>query len=135
VDFFIFISEQWLLVSLLLILIYLFAFNERKAAGKPVSAHELTRLLNADQAVLLDVRERAEFEAGHITGAIHIAHQKLAASIDQLEKYKDRTVVVADKMGQHAGAAGKLLRKQGFEVRRLSGGMTEWANQSLPVVK
>ncbi len=135
VDFFIFISEQWLLVSALLVLIYLFAFNERKASGKPISAHELTRMLNADEAVLVDVRERKEFDAGHVTGALHIPHQKMASSVDQLEKYRSRTIVLADKMGQHAGSVGKLLRKQGFEVRRLSGGMTEWSNQNLPLVK
>lgn len=134
-DFFVFISEQWILVSLLLVLIYLFAFNERKAAGKPISAHELTRMLNADQAVLLDVRDRAEYEAGHITGAIHVPHQKVAASAGQLEKHRDKTLVVADRMGQQAGAVGKALRKQGFEVRRLAGGMTEWTNQNLPLVK
>lgn len=134
-DFFVFVSEQWLLISVLLVLIYLFAFNERKAAGKPVSAHELTRMLNADQAVLLDVRERKDFDAGHVTGAVHMPHQKVAGSVDQLEKYRDKTIVVADKMGQHAGAVGKLLRKQGFDVHRLSGGMAEWSNQNLPLVK
>lgn len=134
-DFFVFISEQWLLVSVLLILIYLFALNERRAGGKAVSANELTRLLNADQAVLLDVRERKEFEAGHVTGAVHLPHQKVAGSVAQLEKYRDKSIVVADKMGQHAGAVGKLLRKQGFEVYRLSGGMMEWQNQNLPLVK
>lgn len=135
VDFFVFISEQWLLVSVLLVLIYLFALNERRAGGKSVSANELTRLLNADKAVLLDVRERKDFEAGHVTGAVHLPHQKVAGSVAQLEKYRDKSIVVADKMGQHAGAVGKLLRKQGFEVYRLSGGMMEWQNQNLPVVK
>lgn len=134
-DFFVFISEQWLLVSALLILIYLFALNERRAGGKAVSVHELTRLLNADQAVLLDVRERKEFDAGHVTGAMHVPHQKVAGAIGQLEKHRNKTIVVADKMGQHAGAVGKLLRKQGFDVGRLSGGMMEWQNQNLPLVK
>lgn len=134
-DFFVFVSEQWLLISVMVVLIYLFAFNERKAGGKPVSVHELTRMLNADQAMLLDVRERKEFEGGHVTGAIHVPHQKVATSVAQLEKYRDKTIVVADKMGQHAGTVGKLLRKQGFEVRRLAGGMAEWSSQNLPLVK
>ena len=39
-------------------------------------------------------------------------------------------------MGQHAGSAGTLLRKNGFvDVARLQGGVTEWRNQNLPVVK
>ena len=45
-------------------------------------------------------------------------------------------MVVVCRLGQSAGAAGTLLRKSGFEqVSRLSGGMTEWRNQNLPVVK
>ena len=44
--------------------------------------------------------------------------------------------MLACKMGQHAGAAGTVLRKAGFEnVSRLKGGVTEWRNQNMPVVK
>ena len=61
-DFFIFISEQWLLVSVLLVLIYIFAITERNKSGKPVSPRELTQLLNTDEAVLLDIREQKEYK-------------------------------------------------------------------------
>jgi len=44
--------------------------------------------------------------------------------------------VLVCKMGQSAGAAGRKLRTDGFlDVRRLSGGMTEWNASNLPVVK
>ncbi|MDE0191086.1 MAG: rhodanese-like domain-containing protein, partial [Gammaproteobacteria bacterium] len=60
----------------------------------------------------------------------------LSTRLSELEKYKSRPVVVACKMGQHAGAAGTTLRKAGFEnVSRLKGGVTEWLNQNLPTVK
>ncbi len=53
-----------------------------------------------------------------------------------MEKYKGRPVAIVSKMGQHAGSTGTILRKSGFErVLRLTGGMTEWRNQNLPVVK
>ena len=56
--------------------------------------------------------------------------------LEELNKHKDRPVVVACKMGQHSGSAGVVLRKHGFQnVVRLTGGVTEWRNQSLPVVK
>jgi rhodanese-related sulfurtransferase len=135
VDFFVFISEQWLLVSLLLILIYGFAFNERIKGGKPIPAHETTRMVNADEAVLLDVRDSKEFNAGHIAGALNIPASKMDSRISELEKYRSKTLVVADKMGQQAGNVGKKLRNAGFEVRRLQGGMAEWGNQGLPLVK
>ncbi|WP_232522324.1 rhodanese-like domain-containing protein [Marinimicrobium alkaliphilum] len=134
-DFFVFISEQWLLVSGLLVLIYVYAMRERIKNGRPVSAHEVTQLLNKEQAVLLDVRDAADFNAGHISGAIHIPHSKVKDQLAQLEQYKTRTIVIADKLGQHAGSVGRMLGSNGFDVRRLAGGVAEWRSQNLPLVK
>ncbi|MFA5494047.1 MAG: rhodanese-like domain-containing protein [Porticoccaceae bacterium] len=134
-DFFIFISEQWILVSILVLLIYVFAFSERIKGGKPISTNELTRLMNSGEGVLLDVREGKEFNEGHVTGAINIPFAKLDARLAELDKYRDKQLVVADKLGQQAGTAGKKLRKAGFQVLRLQGGMTEWSGQGLPLIK
>ena len=117
-DFFIFISEQWLLVSALLVLIYLFAMTEQTKAGKQISVHDATRLVNSDAGILVDIRDSKEYQAGHI----------------ELEKYRQKTVILVDKLGQHSASAGRKLRASGFEVRRLQGGMGEWRAQSLPVV-
>ncbi|AMX03704.1 rhodanese-like domain-containing protein [Microbulbifer thermotolerans] len=134
-DFFVFISEQWLLVSLLVVLLYVFALNERYKAGTPASVHEVTRLINSEGARVLDVRDRNEYSAGHIVDAIHIPHSEVAERIAELTPFKDKPLIVADKLGQHAGAVGRLLKQRGFQVRRLQGGMTEWASQNLPLVK
>ncbi|WP_250461329.1 rhodanese-like domain-containing protein [Microbulbifer litoralis] len=135
VDFFVFMSEQWLLVSLLAVLLYAFALTERHRAGTPASIHEVTRLVNAEDARILDVRDRSEYSAGHIVDAVHIPHGEVADRIGELAALKDKPLIVADKMGQHAGNVGRLLKKQGFQVRRLQGGMAEWANQNMPLVK
>lgn len=134
-DFLVFVSEEWVLVSILLGLGYLYLWRERQNAGAPLSASGVTQMLNSDQAVLLDVRDTGEYKDGHIVDAINIPHVKLKERLSELAAHKAKTIVVADKMGQHAGHAGRLLRDQGYEVRRLDGGMAEWKNQSLPVVK
>ncbi|WP_346838029.1 rhodanese-like domain-containing protein [Microbulbifer sp. SAOS-129_SWC] len=134
-DFFVFISQQWLLVSALVVLLYALAFSERARAGKPASIHEVTRLINVDGAKVLDVRDRSDYKAGHIVDSVHIPHGEVADRIGELAPLKDKPLIVADKMGQHAGAVGRLLKKQGFQVRRLQGGVSEWTNQSLPLVK
>ena len=134
-EFFNFISEQWVLVSIFMALLYLFAINERAKSGKSTSPHVVTRMINADEAVLLDVRDTREFNAGHIAGAINIPNSKLSDRISELEKYRGKALIVADKAGQQSGAIGRTLQQQGFSVLRLSGGMMEWKNQSLPVVK
>lgn len=93
-------------------------------------------MVNRENALVLDVRDRKEFQAGHIVDAVNIPQSSLESRLDELKKHKDRPVVVVCRIGQNAGAAGTLLRKSGFEqVSRLSGGMTEWRNQNLPVVK
>ncbi|UTW44347.1 rhodanese-like domain-containing protein [bacterium SCSIO 12696] len=134
-DFFVFISDQWLLVSIGLVLVYLLAITEGNKGGKLLSTSEVVVLLNSGDGVLLDVRNHKEYDAGHITDAINIPHDKLADRLTELDKHKGKTLVVADKLGQHAGAAGKVLRKQGFDVRRIRGGISEWQNQNLPLVK
>ncbi|WKD49964.1 rhodanese-like domain-containing protein [Microbulbifer spongiae] len=134
-DFFVFLSEQWLLVGLLVALLYTLAISERYRAGVPVSLHEVTRLINSDGARVLDVRDRNEFIAGHIVDAVHIPHGELSDRLGELVPLKDKVVIVADKLGQHAGPAGRLLKQKGFQVRRLQGGMSEWSNQNLPLVK
>src|SRR5690606_27331328 len=111
------------------------AWRERIKNGRPISAHEATRMLNSETGILLDVRDKAEFKAGHIPGAINIPHSKVVSQLDSLEQYRDKTLVVADKIGQHAGSVGRTLGEKGFEVRRLAGGVAEWQNQSLPLVK
>ena len=134
-NYFVFFSQEWLLISTLLVLIYIYAWRERIKNGRPVSAHEVTRLLNSDAAVLVDVRDAAEFKAGHIVGAVNIPHAKAASQLDELEGRRDKIIILVDKMGQHAGSVGRLLGSKGFDVRRLSGGVAEWQAQSLPLVK
>lgn len=133
-DFFIFISEQWLLVSLLLVLVYAFAMLERSRGGKPLTPAQVVAELNAERAVLLDVRDAKEYAGGHIHGALHIPHSKVANQLHELNKYREKTIILACKMDQSAAATGKLLTKQGYTVRRLGGGMMEWGNQGMPVV-
>ena len=134
-DFFVFISEQWLLVSVLVALIYVLAISERIKAGKPASAHEATQLINTQDARVVDLRDRSEFAAGHIVDAIHIPHGDIEKRIGELAPYKEKTLILADKIGQHAGPVGRQLKKAGYTVRRLEGGMSEWSNQKLPLVK
>lgn len=134
-DFFIFISEQFILVSVLLVLIYLFILNEKRRGGKSLNCNQVTQLLNQDKAVLIDLRDAAEYSAGHIVNALHIPYNKISERWEELLPHKEKQIVLVDKMGQHSGAAGNILRGKEFQVGRLQGGMAEWQGQNLPVVK
>jgi len=135
VDFFTFVSEQWILVSILIVLLYAYIWTEKTKGGPTVSIHSATRVINNGEAVVVDLREAKEFKAGHIVDAMNIPHNKLKDQLTQLASHKEKTLILVDKMGQHAGTAGRMLRTEGFTVNRLEGGMTEWQNQNLPLVK
>lgn len=134
-DFFVFLSEQWLLFSVLAALVAGFVVLEKKRGGAVLSHHQVTRELNSDNAVLLDVRDSKEFSAGHVSGAVNIPFAKLKERLVELDKHKAKTIVVADKMGQQAGAGVKILAEAGFQAARMQGGMADWQAQNLPVVK
>lgn len=135
VDFFIFVSEQFWLVAAFLILLYLFILNEKRRGGRSLTAHELTRLINNGEALVVDVRESAEYSAGHIASAINIPFNKINDRWEELLPQKSKLIVLVDRMGQHAGSVGNTLRTKDFQVARLQGGMMEWQNLNLPVVK
>ena len=131
-----YIGNHPILVGAFVLAFALFVRNEVARGGRSVTPQELVNLVNRDGAVVVDVRDANEYSQGHIVDAVNVPHTALGTRISELEKYKGRPVVLACKMGQHAGAAGTILRKAGFDnVSRLKGGVTEWLNQNLPVVK
>ncbi len=131
-----FLSQQWILASALLVCLTLLMQYESRKGGPQLSPQELINKVNHQQAVVIDLREKAEFDAGHVVDAINIPSAKLAARMSELDSHRDKPVVLVCKMGQHSGAAGKTLSANGFDdVYRLKGGMTEWQASQLPVVR
>lgn len=136
VEFFQFVSQEWLLVTVLTVLIVMLVMHEGRQSGASVTPAELTRLVNNEDGVVVDVRDSKEFTTGHIVGAMNIPQAKIAQQLTMLDKYKDKPVIVVCKFGQHAGASSKILKTAGFErTYKLSGGMAEWQGSQLPVVK
>lgn len=130
-----FASNNFVLVSIFLALLVLLAITEMQKGGKSLATRELTALVNRDEGVVLDVRAKKEFDAGHIVDSLNIPHEKLVSRLGELEKHKAKTIIVVDAMGQHAGAASRELKKAGFNAVKLSGGMSSWRGDNLPVVK
>lgn len=99
-----------------------------------VSVTEATLLLNRQDAVVLDVRETGEWDAGHITGARHIALAQLDKRLSELEKFKERPVIVCCASGNRSSSACGSLRRAGFQkVFNLAGGLGAWRDAGLPV--
>lgn len=132
-QFLIFVSAQWPLVGTLLALVVLFMWNENRRAGDSISVHQLTYQVNNANALIVDLREPKEFREGCIVDALNIPFAKIAERMSELDK--TRPLILVDKIGQHSASVGRTLKQAGFQVMRLTGGMSEWTAASLPVVK
>jgi len=125
-----------MLVSAFVILLALIAFNESRTAGNSVGVAEAVRLMNREEAITLDIRDRKNFTQGHIAGSINIPTANLDSRLQELDKHKEKKILVVCNTGSSAGIAIAKLQKAGFEqVLRLKGGIMQWQSDSMPVVK
>lgn len=104
--------------------------------GNRVSLLQATQLINQSKTVIVDVREAAEFKAGHVRDARNIPLKELPNRMNELDKFKSRSVIVVCQTGVASAKAVALLRKAGFEQAvSLDGGIAAWQAQGLPLVK
>jgi len=103
---------------------------------KDVDTNAALQLINHKNAFILDVREPAEFKAGHILNAQLIPLGKLKERMGELAKYKDKPVVVVCRSGNRSGNACVALGKNEFtQAYNLAGGMMAWQKANLPTQK
>lgn len=128
-------SNHYVLSGSFVFLLVLLILTELRKGGKSLSTRELTALVNREEGVVIDVRPKKDFAGGHIVDALNIPHDKVATRLSELEKHKAKTLIVVDAMGQHAGSVCSELGKAGFTVAKLSGGISSWRGENLPLVK
>jgi rhodanese-related sulfurtransferase len=132
-----FLVNHWVLTGLwLAVATTLLAYLNSKLSAGSLSPNQTVALVNKDEGIVLDVRDRKEFEKGHIVDAVNIPLPKLAERAGELEKSKERPIIVVCQHGQQAGTAVNLLQGKGFtKVSKMAGGLSEWQTQNLPLVR
>eukprot|EP01030_Chromulinospumella_sphaerica_P004644 gene4644-4546_t len=130
-----FATNHYILVGIFVVLLALLIAYQMQGGGRSLSTGELTGLVNKDAGVVIDIRPAKDFAAGHIVGALNIPHDKLAARVAELEKHKAKTIILVDAMGQTAGTHARELVKAGFTAAKLSGGVSSWKADNLPLNK
>lgn len=104
--------------------------------GKRATPLQVTQMINRGKTTVVDVRSADEFAAGHLRDAKHIPLADLGNRIGELDKSKNRTVVVVCQTGARADKAARQLQAAGFEdVHALEGGQAAWIAAGLPVTK
>lgn len=123
------------LISSGLMLLWSF-FGNRLRGIKEVDTVGALQLINHKEAVILDVREQKEYDSGHILNAKLIPLGKLSERMNELEKFRDRSIIVMCRSGQRSATATALLGKQGYtQAYNLSGGVIAWQKANLPLEK
>jgi rhodanese-related sulfurtransferase len=114
----------------------LWPFVRMRTGGSRVSAAQATQMINREDALMIDVRDPAEFGAGHVIGARNVPLARIDDGANDLAKRKDRPLVVYCDGGERSAKAAEALRKQGYaRVTSLSGGLGAWQSAGLPVEK
>jgi rhodanese-related sulfurtransferase len=126
------------LVAALAIIVFLLTQNLISGFGGKgtVDPPGAIELINREDAVVVDVRPMADFSAGHIVKSINIPMNSFKNQISQLEKHKDKPIIIACRSGAQSSAVCRQLRSEGFEkVYNLQGGILAWQNANLPTTR
>lgn len=134
-----FVQNNILLVAIfavLLVMLIAGEFSRLTRKYKAISPGQLTQLINRENALVIDVSAIADYQAGHVIGARHVAMSQFDPESKDLQKVKDLPVVVVCKTGQTAAGACERLAKAGFaKVYWLEGGMQAWTGADLPLTR
>ncbi|MEO8332198.1 MAG: rhodanese-like domain-containing protein [Gallionella sp.] len=134
-----FISNNYLPILIAIFsgaMLFWSVFGNRIRGIKEVDPVAALQLINHKNALVLDVREDDEYKAGHILGATLIPLGKLKGRVGELEKYRDRPIVVVCRSGSRSATACVTLGKQGFsQAHNLAGGVMAWQKANLPLEK
>ncbi|WP_018867156.1 MULTISPECIES: rhodanese-like domain-containing protein [unclassified Thioalkalivibrio] len=134
-----FLANHPILTGALLAVIGMILFVELRRLNRKyrsLSPAEAVRVINQDDALVLDVREDSEVAAGRIGGAKHIPLGSLKKRMGDIEKYKDKPVVVYCRSGNRSASAAQQLTAAGFEdVVNLQGGIQAWQSANMPIKK
>jgi rhodanese-related sulfurtransferase len=106
------------------------------AGASEIGTLEATRLMNQGSTLVLDVGETKDFATGHLPRARSIPVRDLASRLEEIAKYREKTVIVSARSNVQAAAAVRALKRAGFKaVYQLRGGVAAWQQASLPVEK
>jgi rhodanese-related sulfurtransferase len=105
-------------------------------SGSNLNPVDAVLLINRQNALVLDVRDDAEFGSGHIPEAKHIPLAQLSDRLKELAKYKSKPILVHCQGGVRSAKACDLLSQNAFtQVHNLQGGLNAWLQAKLPIVK
>ncbi len=126
------LSGIWLALVAMLVYSFISGWTSKV---KEVNTHEMTQLINKEDAIVLDTRQAKDFKAGRIINAHQIKPEEIREkNFSKLEKFKDTPIIVVCAMGNSARGVASSMTQNGFnKVFVLKGGMNAWQSAGLPI--
>lgn len=116
-----------------LITLIFFELKDRQGGAQRIDSAELTRLINHEKALVIDIRKNEEYQKGHILGSLNITPDTFKDKINELQKAKNRPIILVDHNGNGFHTMLKLLRQEGLSAHYLAGGVSAWRQDGLPL--
>lgn len=112
-----------------------YELSRARSGGQSVGPAEAIRLLNQG-AVMLDVRARDQFDAGHVIDARNVPAADVDGAAESLKRLREKVVIACCENGLASAGVARALRALGFaQVATLRGGLQNWKAENLPLVK
>ena len=117
------------------IVVVAYELRARVQAFAALSSAQAVRLMNQG-ALVLDLRSRDSFDAGHIVDARNVPAAEIESQAESLKKWRDKNVITNCDTGNNGAGAARTLVKLGFtKVFNLQGGLNAWVKDNLPLTK
>lgn len=132
-----FAGNHFLLVTSFFFVLTLLVINLlQDSGGIALNPQQAVGFLNTNDAVAIDMRSAADFEAGHIINAEHIEPADLKPDKDKISPLKDKPLLIYCASGVNSAAVVRQLKRSGFsQARSLKGGINAWRTDNLPTTK
>ncbi len=135
-----FVSDHPMLILAwvaLLIAVIVTTLKTRFSKVNDITRGEAIRLINKEDAVIVDLRSRDDYRKGHIANALNLTSTEIKnGSVGELDKAKTKPVIVVCATGTTSREPAENLNKAGFErVYVLKEGISGWSGENLPLIR
>src|SRR6204780_3447430 len=117
------------------VVVVIYEVRERMQAFAALSSMQAVRLMNQG-ALVIDLRGKELYDAGHITDARNVPAAEIETQADSLKKWREKTVITYCDSGVNGASSARTLAKLGFtKVFNLDGGLNSWTKDNLPLAR
>jgi rhodanese-related sulfurtransferase len=123
----------WLAFIIILILTFINEFISQKKKAKGLNPQSAVAMINNDNTVVVDLRDKESYKAGHIIDSINANVEDFV--LPKMNKYKNKNIILVCARGLQSPTVAAKIRTQGYQPLVLNGGIAAWQNADLPLVK